>query len=34
MTKDHCFFIMLIGRNLSKFMLQLPVVLQFVKLHH
>ena len=34
MTKDHCFFIMLIGRNLSKFMLQQPVVLQFVKLHH
>jgi hypothetical protein len=28
MTKDHCFFIMLIGRNLFKFMLQLLAVLQ------
>lgn len=28
------FFIMLIERNLSKFMLQQPVELQFVKPHH
>lgn len=34
MIEDHCFSLCLIRRNLSKFMLQRPVVLQFAKLHH